>query len=63
MPLPSLYPLFMLNPFVSAAGGGGDIVITLMADPDIVLESDISIAVSEQPIDIEIEPEIEIEVE
>ena len=60
---PSLYPLFMLNPFAGGGIGGGDIIVELMADPDITLEPEISVTLEPDAIDIELEPEVEIEVD
>jgi hypothetical protein len=59
----SLFPMF-LDPLAGAGGaGGGEIVIALLADPDIVLEPDIDISVDAGDISVELEPDIEIEVE
>lgn len=63
MAVPSLYPLFMLNPFGGGVGGGDGLVLTIMADPDVELEPDLTIEVIETPVNVEVEPEIVIEVE
>jgi hypothetical protein len=63
MPEPSLFPKFM-NPLGGGTGvGGGEIVVELMAEPDITLESDVSIEVVTEAIDIELEPDVDIELE
>lgn len=63
MPLPSLFPLWMLNPFAGGTGGGGEIIVELMTEPDIILEPDIQLTLADEAIDIEVSPDIEIEVE
>lgn len=63
MAVPSLYPLFMINPFGAGAGGGDGFIVELVADPDITLDPDIQLTLEPGSIDIEVEPDIEIEVE
>lgn len=46
-----------------AAAGGDGLVLELMADPDITLEPDITIALDTDNVTIEVEEDIEIEVE
>jgi hypothetical protein len=53
-----------MNPLGGGTGvGGGEIVVELMAEPDITLESDVSIEVVTEAIDIELEPDVDIELE
>jgi hypothetical protein len=53
-----------MNPLGGGTGtGGGEIIVELMAEPEITLEPDVAIEVSEETIDIQLEPEVEIEVE
>lgn len=63
---PSLFPKFM-NPLGGATGGGlggGDIIVELMADPDITLETnDITLDLEDENISVEVEEDISIEVE
>jgi hypothetical protein len=60
---PSLFPKFM-NPLGGGTGaGGGEIIVELMAEPDITLEPDVSIEVATVAIDIVLEPDVEIELE
>lgn len=63
MAVPSLFPLFMLNPFAGGAGGGDGVVISLFADPDITIDPDIQITLEEAAISINVDPDIEIEVD
>jgi hypothetical protein len=63
MPEPSLFPKFM-NPLGGGTGvGGGEIVVELMAEPEITLEQDVAIELDNQPVVIELEPDVEIELE
>lgn len=60
---PSLFPMFM-NPLSGGTGAGGDgLIVELMADPDITLDSDISLALDDDSIDIEVDEDIDIEVD
>ena len=43
--------------------GGDNLVLALVADPDIMLESDVSITADPSPIVVEVESDIEVEVE
>lgn len=64
MAQPSLFPLFMLNPFAAGTGGGGDgLIVELVAEPDIVISEDISLTVEPDELDVTIEEDTEIEVD
>lgn len=65
MPVPSLFPLFMLNPFAAGTGGGGDgIILELMADPDIILSDEVVILdLEDDTVNVTVEEPIEIEVD
>lgn len=64
MPEPSLFPMFM-NPLGGGSGtGGGDIIVELAAQPDIVLENEnVNLTLETENIAVEVEEDIDIEVE
>lgn len=64
MPLPSLYPMFLANPFAGGTGGGGgETVVTLMAEPDITIDPDIYISLEDETVNVEVDDDIEVTVE
>lgn len=63
MVTPSLFPLLMKGSGGGAALSADGFLVTLEAEPDIVVEADVSVEVDESPIEISEQPDVEIEVE
>lgn len=59
----SLFPMFLDPLGGGGTAGGGDIVVELLAEPEITLEAEITIEVVTESIDIQLEPEVDIELE